>query len=80
MNRTRRQTDDMIDACMMPVQWEHFLSFTDWQFYVGDHTRRIWDTLNFNQRHALAMDALECMEKMVAYDPLLRMLEPKGES
>lgn len=56
---------DMIDACMASdIFWHHF-SPDDWRFHVGIHTQRVWRTLNFNQRLAIAMDAAELARKMV---------------
>lgn len=59
MTISKTESEKMIDACMNgPIQWAHHTS-VEWQFYIGDHTRRIWDTLNFNQKLAIAMDAHE---------------------
>lgn len=52
----------MITACMNPIQWEHHTG-GEWQFYVGIQTQRIWETLNFNQKLAIAMDAHEILMK-----------------
>lgn len=53
---TPKEANELISACMAPIQWEHHTG-GEWQFYVGDQTRRVWDTMTFNQRLAIAMDA-----------------------
>lgn len=63
MTFTRQESDAMITACMSQIQWEHHTSRDEWQFYVGDHTRRIWNTLSFNQKEAIAIDAHALMER-----------------
>lgn len=74
MTIPRRELDALFDDCMTVIQWEHYPSFTEWQFHIGDQTRRIWNTLSFNQKIAVAMDAWDCKEKMMKMDPLIQIL------
>jgi hypothetical protein len=59
---TSQDADELIDHCMHPIQWGHHTS-DEWQFYIGVQTQRIWETLTFNQKLAIAMDAYAMMQQ-----------------